>query len=256
MEFHNLSMYLSVTDGNSGKFTGISKVHLMRVPKASSSSLSAVARRAVGCSPPGPCCRFPGVPAGSCPSNAMFQCDESRKVIGCTDHFPNLHYLADSQVPSISMMRNPFTRSLSGFFYPGIHHNSNCKKDLATCFLEYASDTRWKNIVVKMLVGLYPYSDVKTCAADSECRLSAQLATRNLKLFSFMGVAEMWELSLLVFHRRFPTIAPDLSEFQMATEENSITEGTVPCLGVEKLEHLSKSCMHRHFMLVTTQVIV
>ena len=37
-------------------------MQLIRVPKASSTSLSVVARRMVGCSPPGPCCRFPGDP--------------------------------------------------------------------------------------------------------------------------------------------------------------------------------------------------
>ena len=35
----------------------MSRLHLIRVPKASSSSLSMVARRMVGCHPPGPCCK-------------------------------------------------------------------------------------------------------------------------------------------------------------------------------------------------------
>ena len=44
------------------------RMHLIRVPKASSSSLSAITRRMVGCNPPGPCCRYPGDPVGSCPA--------------------------------------------------------------------------------------------------------------------------------------------------------------------------------------------
>jgi hypothetical protein len=45
---------LSRSCSNSSKI--LPQVHLMRIPKASSSSLSAVARRIVGCEPPGPCC--------------------------------------------------------------------------------------------------------------------------------------------------------------------------------------------------------
>lgn len=123
------------------------------------------------------------------------------------------------------MMRNPFTRSLSGFFYPGIHHNSDCAKDLDTCFVEYTQNAKWQNIAVKMLTGDHAYAPVKTCLTNDTCIHSAQQAVENLRYFAFMGVAEMWELSLLVFHRKFLSLMPDLSEFKMATEENSVTKG-------------------------------
>ena len=38
-------------------FAPLPRVHLIRIPKASSSSLSAVARRMAGCTPAGPCCK-------------------------------------------------------------------------------------------------------------------------------------------------------------------------------------------------------
>ena len=235
--FYNLSMYLAVanssmtTSSHVDLFRLLHKVHLIRVPKASSSSLSAVARRAVGCSPPGPCCHFPGEPAGSCPSREMFRCQEAKKVIGCTDHFPFLWYLFEPSVPSISIMRNPFTRSLSGFFYPGIHHNSDCSADQDTCFRQYMASTKWKNVVVKMLTGDYAYSPRNTCATNTTCHNSLQLAAENLNKLTFMGIAEMWELSLLVLHRKIPTLAPMLSEFAMGQEQNTVAKGKL-CLNL------------------------
>jgi hypothetical protein len=47
---------------STSKQAPLPKVHLIRIPKASSSSISAIARRLVGCNPPGPCCRYPGNP--------------------------------------------------------------------------------------------------------------------------------------------------------------------------------------------------
>src|SRR5688572_12376500 len=78
------------------------RVHLIRIPKASSSSLSAIARRMVGCTPPGPCCLFPGDPKGSCPSKELIACEYHKKVIGCTNHLPNIKYLEVKTIPSIS----------------------------------------------------------------------------------------------------------------------------------------------------------
>jgi hypothetical protein len=222
--FYNLTVLL----GRNNSYHSIPRVHLIRIPKASSSSLSAIARRAVGCGPPGPCCRYPGEPAGSCPLREMFVCQEQKKVIGCTDHFPNLWFLFKSDVPTISMMRNPFSRSISGFFYPGIHHNSECGDNVASCFVQYTRDPKWRNIAVKMLTGDYAYSPRQTCVGNSTCNHSLQLAIDNLQYFAFMGVAEMWELSMAVLHRKLPHLRPELSEFRMGMEENSITKGERP----------------------------
>lgn len=211
---------------NTTHYHDIPKIHIIRIPKAGSSSLSAVARRAVGCGPPGPCCRYPGEPKGSCPLREMFACQEQKRVIGCTDHFPYLWYLFRNDVPTISMMRNPFSRALSGFFYPGIHHNSECTDNIASCFVQYTRNAKWRNIAVKMLTGDYGYSPRQTCVANTTCTHSLQLAIENLSHFTFMGVAEMWELSLLILHQKMPSLRPNLNEFRMGVEENSVAKGT------------------------------
>ena len=225
-EFFNLT--LSLANGqeeNKHHYYKLNKIHIIRVPKASSSSLSAIARRAVGCGPPGPCCHYPGEPKSSCPSTQLFKCEQEKKVIGCTDHFPYLWYLFKPGVPTISMVRNPFARSLSAFFYNGIHHNSDCTFDVNTCFSQYVKNPKWQNVAVKLLTGDYAYSPRSPCLHNSTCSHSLQLAVDNLRHFAFMGVAEMWELSLLVLHRKLPMLEPNLVEFRMGTEGNSISKG-------------------------------
>jgi len=197
------------------------KVHLLRIPKASSSSLSVLARRMVGCEPPGPCCRWPGDPPGTCPSRDLFACQTEGKVIGCTHHYPHYEALQRTDTPSISIMREPFRRSVSAFFYPGIHHNSKCTGSVDKCFAEYTSSPRWKNVAVKMLTGAYAYGSEPTCRTANQCKNSLELAVRNLDLLVFMGVAEMWELSLLVLHLRVPHFKPQLSDFLVAEENSS-----------------------------------
>ena len=46
---------------NTYKIDSLQQIQLIRIPKASSSSLSIIARRYAGCSPPGPCCKWPGL---------------------------------------------------------------------------------------------------------------------------------------------------------------------------------------------------
>ena len=177
------------------------QVHLIRIPKASSTSLSVVSRRVVGCQPPGPCCRsnskqyndcsyifvtpkqcvfictlwiyghyilpiqsliysiilpkavllfctrirWPGDPIGSCPSKRLFACQTQQRVIGCTHHQSFYNALIDRRIYSISIIRHPYRRSVSAFFYPGIHHNEECTKAQRgkhECFLEYTTDPR------------------------------------------------------------------------------------------------------------------
>ena len=199
------------------------KVHLIRIPKASSSSLSAVARRMVGCNPPGPCCKWPGDPVGSCPRKELFECQTKGKVIGCTHHNPNYQSLLDKSIVSISIMREPQSRSISAFFYPGIHHNSQCTGNQTKCFLEYTRAEAWRNIGVKMLTGLFAYSTVRACEHISECPHSLELAISNLNNLGFMGIAEMWELSLFLLHYKFKSIPPVLGEFLLTNQSESMS---------------------------------
>jgi hypothetical protein len=71
-----------------------------------------------------------------------------------------------------------------------------------------------------MFSGEYAYSPVRTCKTANDCKFSLETAMVAVtKHFSFVGIAEMWELSLVVLHRKFPWFAPEKSEF-------SLTEGT------------------------------
>lgn len=197
----------------------IEQLHLLRIPKASSSAVSVVARRVVGCDPPGPCCKYPGDPPGTCPSKKLYACMLNNKVIGCTNHNSNYEALSNTSIPSITILRAPIARSLSAFFYPGVHHNSHCNTNVHSCFGEYLHDHRWQNVVTKMLTGAYAYANVATCEFKSQCEHSLQLAFQNLPKLHFAGVAECWELSLLLLHRRFPQLTPELSEFELLAGE-------------------------------------
>lgn len=59
--FHDLAhlncQNVSLSRSDNKLIKPLRQVHLIRIPKASSTSLSVVSRRVVGCEPPGPCCR-------------------------------------------------------------------------------------------------------------------------------------------------------------------------------------------------------
>mmetsp|Transcript_12521 Transcript_12521/g.27477 ORF Transcript_12521/g.27477 Transcript_12521/m.27477 type:complete len:400 (-) Transcript_12521:136-1335(-) len=236
----------------------LAQVHLLRVPKASSSALSAVARRVAGCWPAGPCCRFPGDPRGTCPSKELFQCEEQKRVIGCTHHHPNLASLLDSRVKTLVMLRQPEARALSAFNYPGIHHNSDCTNKAPKgergaaareeCLQKYMRDPRWSNVAAKMLSGFYAYAPLPlprpaihehypnrnaygsiTATPPTSASASASIpkaplpawllgrAMENLNSVFFLGVAEMWELSILVLQTKLPALPPSLDEFSASS---------------------------------------
>lgn len=201
------------------------QIHLLRIPKASSSALSQVARRAVGCYPPGPCCKYPGDPPGTCPSKQLFSCQLTNRVIGCTSHNANYPALLNNSIPSWTMIREPISRALSAFFYPGIHHNSACHNDIHHCFRQYCTDNRWKNIVTKMLTGANAYTNIETCLTIDQCPNSVELAIHNLKYISFIGVAECWELSLLLLHSKFPYFKPSKEEFELFSPNLQVGNG-------------------------------
>lgn len=201
----------------------IDKLHILRVPKASSSVLSVVARRAVGCVPAGPCCKFPGDPPGSCPSEELFTCQKERRVLGCTNHYSNYPALLNPNMTSISIMREPIARSISAYFYPGTHHNSNCTQNQDQCFLQYLQNPQWQNVVVKMLTGQHAYSTLPTCRYKSQCSHSLELARENLDHVLVFGVADMWELSLMLIHCKLRHINPIFEEFKLGLRTGNTT---------------------------------
>ena len=210
----------------------LKQAHLIRVPKASSSSLSAIARRMVGCDPPGPCCRYPGNPPGSCPvpkhkPDLLFQCQTQKRVIGCTHHHPNLPVLNDPSVVSFSMMREPIARALSAFSYVPPHSNRKgpCKEGYTpACFKQYVNGSMWNNIVVKMMSGSFSY--VPAMACERGCANNLATAQVNLAKLTFMGITELWPVSILVLYARVPSLAPMKAEFSPYALGDAITSGT------------------------------
>lgn len=75
-------------------------------------------------------------------------------------------------------------------------------------------------MVVKLLTGEYAYADIDTCVLSRTCENSVELAVDNLSRLSFVGLSELWELSLAMLHRRFPTAAvPSLEEFLLGSRD-------------------------------------
>lgn len=71
--------------------------------------------------------------------------------------------------------------------------------------------------MVKLLTGEYAYADIEACVLSKTCENSVELAMENLSRLSFVGLSELWELSLAMLHRRFPTTVPSLQEFLLGS---------------------------------------
>lgn len=145
-------------------------------------------------------------------------------IIGCTSHYANIGYLDNTSMVSLSMIRNPIYRAISAFFYKG-HSNLSCGRYNAEhrdkCFKAYASRSIYQNIVTKMFAtGEIPYSPQETCNSTEICENSLESALVNIKKLDFIGIMEMWELSLMILHHKLPFIQPLLSEF--AINENPL----------------------------------
>jgi hypothetical protein len=81
-------------------------------------------------------------------------------------------------------------------------------------------------VAVKLLTGLFAYSPDRVCRLSRDCKHSLELAVQNLDRMHFMGVAEMWELSMLLLHFRTPSLEPLLGEFALSDEKGK-SEGKV-----------------------------
>lgn len=223
-DFYDIS--LKLLKSNTTMHKELQIIHLLRIPKAASSSLSIVARRGVGCVPRGPCCIYPGNPPGSCPSRQFYNC--SSKVIGCVEHNANYLSLLNTSIHTISLMRQPNTRAISGYFYGkasrnNIHTNADCPSTLDDCFLQYTKDDRYRNVVVKLLTGVDAYSrNVKTCPKKKDCNNSLELALDNMKHVNAFGITEMWELSILLLHLKIPGIPPLFDDFNLVNEQSEL----------------------------------
>jgi len=224
-------------------------IYLLRIPKASSTSMSVVARRMVGCEPPGPCCSMLSKrKLYKCPLEGLSKCASEGRVIGCNDHNPRPIVLKNNSTPTFSMIRHPHSRSISGFFYPGdtpgFHHNESCTDGIEICFVKYTKSAKWQNVAVKMLTGGGPYRPSITCERKEQCTHSLEEALNNVNFIAFIGVTELWELSLAVLHLTWPQFEPKLEEFHTTERDTKdmkdITEirrNIVPILR-RKYQHL------------------
>lgn len=130
-------------------------INLIRIPKAGSSTLSTVARALAGCGPNN------GMPCGG---RYAELCDSF--VLGCEGHhveYPEDDAGTSSALATITTVREPSSRLLSAFFYNGKQNISQHRPwPVDDCSWEmfrdrYLMDTKYRNIMTKMLNGYFPY---------------------------------------------------------------------------------------------------
>ena len=190
-------------------------IHAVRIPKASSSFLSLLARTLAGCSPEGyPCCRYPGSPAGSCPRRDL----DCPLVKGCTDHFPQFaDELASNDVeagPIITVLRRPAERLLSAFFYVPPHRPPDANFSWAA-FVAYANERRYQNTMTRMLgAGAHAYADVPAAS-------SLEAARRRLAQLSWIGLSAAPAASTLLLYETEPfrALVPSRAAFLLGIED-------------------------------------
>lgn len=175
----------------------------VRVPKASSSHLSVIARALAGCEPDGyPCCRGP---SRSCP-RANLTC---HAVIGCVDHRPDYSH---GDVPTITTLRHPSSRLLSAFFYTPPHRPLPKDDYSWPMFESYIRDLKFRNVMVKMLsTGDYAYHDFRP-----EDHTVAE-AQRRLCAFDWFGLVEFPIMSAVLLYEAgsFAQIQPNRVVFDL-----------------------------------------
>jgi len=95
--------------------------------------------------------------------------------------------------------------------------------------------------VVKLLTGEYAYADIETCALSRTCENSVELAMENLSHLSFVGLSELWELSLAMLYRRFPSVVPSLQEFLLGDSSSSRVGELPGGISQNRSGHFSRS---------------
>jgi hypothetical protein len=147
------------------------------------------------------CCTNPGF----CDHNAKRRC---ATIKGCINHFPQRKWVFKPP-KSITLMREPFARLVSAFFYRG--HSPNLDffqvrpefkqiklgKAPKVEFPEYVEMLEYQNIQTRMLgADSFPYRAVEI---SDEVFTKAKEALQN---FFFVGIQEQYDLSVELLQRQ------------------------------------------------------
>ncbi len=77
----------------------------------------------------------------------------------------------------------------------------------------------WTQFVYYFLKSPYVYLSIYICS----CERSLVKASENLWHLRIMGIAEMWELSLLLLYVRTPLVMPLISELQLVSDNTNLS---------------------------------
>jgi hypothetical protein len=121
---------------------------------------------------------------------------------------------ANNMIPMMTYMRDPLTRYISSFTYPG-HHGGGCDKNITchTIFWPEYSNTQ-TNFLSRAGIGTWDKGkyankarekppDASTLPDESEMQRRLQEATALLEKLAFLGLVEHWNDSLRLFCRKY-----------------------------------------------------
>lgn len=178
------------------------RIQLLRFPKAASTRFSVIAKRLAGCEyPAGPCCGHSSVDPSPlrdrCPGEGL-QC---RKLIGCSGHTAPPPRDRNSTIV-MGMLRHPVERGISAFLYPSAHPECKYEDDnvsaMEGCFAQF----------LRSPVYGHPYSSLLTQHAGGKERQDLRAALRALQRMDFVGIAELFDLSVLLLFAHLPELRP------------------------------------------------
>jgi hypothetical protein len=204
-------------------------IRLLRIPKAGSSSFSAFLRLQYQCT-------SEQNPPGDCNSKNSRVCPN---VKGCSNHKPPP---TDDDVPLITIFREPVSRYISAYYYPG-HHGFGTGNNISLhsyLFPEY--DNTMTNFLSGHAIGTWnkpegnkqrhapPADALLPSKADYKKRLQIALNMTTRRL-SFCGLLEYWNDSLRLFCRMYqcPQLQGSLkAKAERGNRKNTTNKDTYP----------------------------
>ena len=171
--------------------------HIVRLPKSGSSTQVNLLIHLAGRDGP-----FQMTPSPNPCAVAEFK----EGITSCTTYEPQVDKILDPSVPTITGMRNPIARAISGFFYLYEHTNrARCAQRHMTvmpCFLEYLESPQFSGVATKVFNGLPPYEPVAVCREG--CPLNLANAISNMKKIDILVATDAFPLSVLLALMKYP----------------------------------------------------